>query len=165
MVTQRKNLRHTRTAFALVDVIVAGVMLAVGLGAVIALSGRSIAAAQLGEELATAAMLADEQLNFVLARGADDYAKAFPVEGACEEPFAQFRYQLEFAGGRSVGEPYEVTATITWGEPLRAAASGAPVAEGRSISIKTLIAPRQIGADVDLDPDRRPTESILRGVR
>ena len=161
--------RSSRGAFALIDVIIAGVILAVGLGAVITLSGRSIAAAQLGEQLSTAAMLADEQLNLVLARGPDDYAKAFPVEAVCDEPFSQYRYRLEFGGGRSVGEPYEVSVTITWGEPsggqVTANTPGAPAVSGRSVKVSTLMAPRQIGADVELDPDRQPTETILRGVR
>lgn len=154
-------------AFALVDVVIAGVILAIGLGAILSLSGRSITAAQRGEELATAAMLADEQLNMVLARGPDDYARRFGLEGVCDEPFDDYRYRLEFSGGRSVGEVYDVRVTITWGAggaSLSAASNtGAAASAAQSLTISTLIAPREIGEDVEVDPDRRPAQSILRG--
>jgi hypothetical protein len=149
-----------------VDVVIAGVILAIGLGAILSLSGRSISAAQRGEELATAAMLADEQLNLVLARGPDDYARRFGLEGVCDEPFSDYRYRLEFAGGRSVGEVYDVRVTIVWGSSgggSGGSSSASSANDARSLTISTLIAPREIGEDVEIDPDRRPEQSILRG--
>lgn len=163
------TLTNPRRAFALIDVVVAGVILAVGLGVVISLSGRAVRSAQQGEELATAAMLADEQLNLVLSRGPDDYAKRFAVEGACDDPFSQYRYRLDFAGGRSVSEPYEVSVTVSWGGggavPRNAPPSSTSADDSRVLTIKALMAPHQIGADVDTDPDRRPATTIQRGAR
>ncbi len=167
--SERDSKSHNRPrAFALVDVVIAGMILAIGLGAILSLSGRSITAAQRGEELATAAMLADEQLNMVLARGPDDYARRFGLEGVCDEPFTNYRYRLEFAGGRSVGEVYDVRVTIEWGGGAGGTSSSASAASNsrnasQSLTISTLIAPREIGEDVEVDPDRRPEQSILRG--
>lgn len=157
--------RPLRRGFALIDVVVAGIILAVALGALVSLSGRAVRSAQQSEELATAAMLADEQLQLVLSRGADDYAKQFPVEGACDEPFAAYTYRLEFSGGASAGEPYTVRATIFWGAPVKLATSSGPGGDARSLSIETLIAPRQIGADVEAYPSRRPEQPLQRGAQ
>ncbi len=158
-----------RRGFALVDVIVAVVILGVGLSVMLSLSGRAIASAQQGESLAIAAALADEQLNMVLARGADDYARRFPVESACDEPFEQFSYRLDFSGGRSVGEPFDVRVTIFWGGGSTGGTGGSGVggaastrAQTQSLTIRTLMAPRDLGIEAEIDPDRRPPTSIQR---
>lgn len=138
----------TRRAFALVDVITGAILLGVALAVAIGLISRAISSQQLGEELQIAAMLADEQLNLVLARGPDGYGKQFPLDGACEAPFERFAYALDIAGG-SDSSPYTIAVTITW-------PGGA---EGRSITIETLMASR-LGDDPD--PDRLPVEPIQR---
>lgn len=168
--------RRANPGFALVDVIVAVVILGVGLAVIISLSGRSIASAQQGETLAIAAALADEQLNLVLARGPDDYARRFPVEGACDVPFESYDFRLEFSGGRSVGEPYDVRVTISWGGGSGGGSSGSPAAsssspaavgasasDSKSLTIRTLMAVRDLGIEAETDPDRRPVTPIQRG--
>jgi hypothetical protein len=96
-------------------------------------------------------MLLDEQLNLVMARGPDDYAGRFDAEGVCDEPFQAYRYRLELRGGGG-GEPYTVTATISWQAGGRE----------RSESAQTLIAPR-LGEEPD--PDRRPGQTVEREFR
>ncbi len=137
-----------RRAFALVDAIVAAVLLGVSLAVIIGLSGQSISAQARGRDLRLAAMLADEQLNLVLARGPDDYARRFPTSGPCDPPLDRFRYQLDFVSG-SPAEPYLVRATITWTTSSRP----------ESLSIETLIAPRTGDAP---DPDRTPAQPATR---
>jgi type II secretory pathway pseudopilin PulG len=131
-------------AFALIDVIVGAILMAVALAAIIALTGRALSSQKQGEELQTAAMLADEQLSLVLARGPDDYDRRFSTRGVCDAPFSDFSYDLDFRGG-SGRDPFVVTATIAW--------SGTGGA--RSLAIQTLIAPRE---GDDPDPDRVPPE-------
>ena len=75
----------------LVDLLVAAVLMGVALAVLVGMAGRALSSQSTGERLATAAMLADEQLNLVLARGPDQYASRYEVEGACEAPFESFR--------------------------------------------------------------------------
>lgn len=141
--------RPHRRGFALLDVIVAGLIIGVSLAAIIGLTGRAISSQSQGEDLQTAALLADEQLNLVLARGPDNYGSAFSLQGECDPPFSRFIYQLSIVGGNS-STPYRVTATISW-----SSTSGAM----RSVSLETLIASRE---GEDPDPDRQPSEKPSR---
>jgi Tfp pilus assembly protein PilV len=143
------HLRPSR-GFALIDVITAAILLGVALAVVIGLISRAISSQKLGEDLQVAAMLADEQLNLVLARGPDEYSKQFPTDGACDAPFERFSYALDINGG-SDSSPYTVAVTIRW--------PGGPSRDGRSITIETLMASR-LGDDPD--PDRLPVEPIQR---
>jgi type II secretory pathway pseudopilin PulG len=143
-------MRHARPAFALLDVIVAGLIIGISLAVIIGLTGRALSSQARGEDLQTAAMLADEQLNLVLARGPDGYGRSFPTSGECDPPFDAFTYQLEFAGGAGA-DPFAVTVTISW----YAGGSGAL----QTVSLQTLIAARE---GDDPDPDRKPTETPSR---
>ncbi len=140
--------RRTSAGFALLDAIVASVILGSALATIIGLGQQALSSQRTGEEIAVASMLADEQLNLVLARGPDTYAKSYPVEGACDAPFAAYRFQVSFSGGTG-GSPYRVSCTIFWGEGANA----------RSIKIETLIAART-GADPN--PDRQPEAAVER---
>lgn len=132
----------------LIDVLVAAMLLGIALAAMVSLSSRSLQAQRQGEDLQTAAMLLDEQLNLVLARGPDDYARSYPVTGACDPPFERFRYTLAFVEGES-SAAYVVTATVTW-----------PTQGGtKSASVSTIMAPR-LGDEPD--PERKPADPILR---
>jgi len=137
-----------RRAIALVDVLVASVLLGVALTAIVSLAGRAAGALAQGERLRTAAMLIDEQLNLVLARGPDDYDRRFPTEGPCDPPFHDYSYEIEIDSA-PVGDPYPVAVTISWTDSGR----------GRSETVETLIAPR-LGDDPE--PERRPEEIVTR---
>ncbi len=137
-----------RRAMLLAEVIIAVVLLAASLAVVLAMAGRSLSAQRTGEELQIAAMLLDEQLNLVLARGPDNYAATFPTEGPCDAPYSNYAFALSFSGG-TAGEPYTVTATVSWLH------NGKPMSE----SVQTFIAPR-LGDEPD--PDRRPGAPVER---
>ena len=144
MVARRRQSRGV----VLVDVLVATVLLGISLTVLISMTGRALASQRQGEQLQIAAMLLDQQLNLVLARGPDDYASSFETSGPCEVPFERFQYSLEFSGGES-GDAYRVVATVSW-------ADGGVL---RSASVETMIAPR-LGDDPD--PDRRPEQPAVR---
>jgi hypothetical protein len=135
-------------SFALVDVIVASVLLGVSLAVMLGIVGRATTAQADAQRLATAAMLADEQLNLVLAFGADEYLRRFPAAGSCDEPFNDFSYELSISGGTE-STPFTVSAAIHWVTGARP----------QSLSIQTLIAPRP---GDDADPERRPTTPPVR---
>jgi hypothetical protein len=139
---------RTRAGTALIDIVVATVLLGVVLVVLLRLLGQAASAQTSGEHLQTAAMLLDEQLNLVLARGPDNYASRFAAEGACDSPFESFRYRLTFSGGTG-GDPYAVRASVYWEQ------GGAE----RSASIETMVSPR-VGEDTD--PIRTPAEVIER---
>ncbi|MEX2219387.1 MAG: hypothetical protein WD749_11600, partial [Phycisphaerales bacterium] len=140
--------RGLRRGILLVDAIVGTVLLGVALSVILGLGSRAMTAQIDGEELQTAAMLIDEQLNLVLARGPDNYGSRFDLEGPCDPPFEKYTYALSIEGGQG-GEAYRVTATVSWTGRGRA----------RSESVETMIAPR-LGDEPD--PDRRPKESVDR---
>jgi len=140
--------RSSPRGMLLAEVIIAVVLLAASLAVVLSMAGRSLSAQRTGEELQIAAMLLDEQLNLVLARGPDNYAAAFDTEGPCDAPYSHYSYALTFSGG-TAGEPYSVTATVSWLH------NGKPMSE----SVQTFIAPR-LGDDPD--PDRRPSTPVER---
>lgn len=147
MVTRR---RTTLRGFALIDTIVAAVIMGAALAVIVSLGGQALASQRLGEQIQTASMLADEQLNLVLSRGADNYTSSFPVSGSCDAPFEAFRYQLEITGG-SDSNPFTVKATITW-----EGATGP-----RDVTVETRIAPRPNADTSGLD--RIPVEPVQRG--
>jgi Tfp pilus assembly protein PilV len=137
-----------RRCFVLVDAIVATVLLAASLLTIMAMVSRAMTSQRQGERLEVAAMLLDEQLNLVLARGPDNYARRFPIDGACPAPYQEYSYRLEFSGGTG-GDAYLVTATVSWVENGR----------GASESVQTRIAPRR---GDDPDPERKPEEPVVR---
>jgi len=148
MVSRRGPVRR---GFALVDVIVGAVILGASLAVVVGLAGQAVTAQLKGQDLTTASMLADEQLNLVLARGPDDYQKRFRSEGPCDEPFDDYSYSVKIDGtGQSA--PYEVSATITWSR------AWGP----QSLTIRTLVASRIAGEEFEPDPERRPETPIQR---
>lgn len=149
MVSARATIAPRRRGFLLVDVLVAGILLGVALSVVIGLASRSILTQRRGQDRAIAAMLADEQLNLVLARGPDNYANRYPVEGPCDEPFSTYTYRVEIAGSGSGGDAYRVSATISWPS----------LAGTEQFALRTLIAPRE---GDDPDPDRVPETTVER---
>lgn len=162
MVTPRDDLFRVRRprprGFALVDAIVGAIIVGVALAVIIGLMGQALASQRKGEQIAVAAGLADEMLHLVLARGPDDYAKRFALEGPCDPPFADYRYQLRFTGGGDDGgtsAPFRVMATISW--------SSGP--SPQTLVVETLMASRLGGLDDvggQADPDRRPETGVTR---
>jgi Tfp pilus assembly protein PilV len=133
---------------ALLDALVAAIILGVSLAGIISLGGQAMRSQATGERIAIASMLADEQLNYVLARGPEDYAKRFPVEGSCDEPFGTYQFKLEFSGGGT--GPFQVRATVSW---------DAGGVGQQSVMLETAVAPRP---GLDPDPERRPEEPVER---
>lgn len=146
--TSRRDARIMRPSFVLADAIVATVMLGAALSVIVSLVGRALAAQRVGERLEVVAMLLDEQLQMVVARGPDDYLQRFPGNGKCDAPFADYEYQLAITSNGSA-DAYSVKATITWREGSRTL----------SESVETRIAPRR---GDEPDPDRKPAESVVR---
>jgi Tfp pilus assembly protein PilV len=148
MVDRNITMRAHRRGVMLADVLVSVVLLGVALAVLLGMSGRALIAQKNGEQLQIAAMLLDEQLQLIVARGPDNYAKEFPMEGPCEAPYESFRYELQIEGGTG-GGAYEVVATVSW------------FASGRTQSetVHTRIAPR-LGEEPD--PERTPSETVDR---
>ena len=113
-------------------------LLGVSLAVLIGLAGHAVNSQATGERLSTAAMLADEQLQLVLATGPDGYAQQHPTSGDCDPPFTDYKNALAFTGDGTTGVPYQITCTITW------TYSG----QKQSISVDTLMASRAPGGSI-----------------
>lgn len=144
-----KPSRTTRRGVALVDAIVAVIILGVSLAVILSLTGQAISSQRIGEEMQNAAMLADEQLNLVLTHGPDDYAKTYPMSGDCDEPFTPFHFKLQIDGQGDTA-PYKVRCTITWDSAGRE----------RSIAVDALIASRSLINQID----RQPVDPVERNL-
>ncbi|MGA0418670.1 MAG: type IV pilus modification PilV family protein [Phycisphaerales bacterium] len=131
--------------FALVDAIIAGLLLAIGLAAIISLGSRALSLQQRGEREVVAASLLDEILATVLMEGPADYPKLHSMSGVFDEPFAAFEYEVAIDEG-APGVPFRVVATVRH-------------ESGDSYSCETLIAPK-LGEEPD--PPRQPLEPIDR---
>lgn len=141
--------RPVRRGLALIDVVVGGLMLGVGLSVVLSVASRAIARQTEGEKRMVASWLADELLNMVLAEGPEDYPAVHDTEDAFGAPFEEYSYTVDIESlGRS--EPYRVTATVSW--PGRAV---------NFVEVQTIIAAHQ-GEPIQL---REPYEPVDRDAR
>ena len=142
--------RISRRGMALIDVIIGGIMLSIGLAVVISMAGRSMGMQTNGEKRMVAAWLADQKLNMVLVEGPEAYPDLYDTHGQFDEPFSEFEYALEFKD-RGLRLPYRVTATIRW-------PSGRDMDE---ITVETMIA-RRLGEPFQ---PREPLELLDREAR
>jgi len=142
--------RHRR-GFALVDAILGGVLLSIGLAAVISLASRALKTQTDGEKQVTASWLCDELLSLVVVDGPVNYPRLHDTNGQFEYPFQEFSYDLDIAN-QGNDYPYIVTATVSW-EGGKGAA--------RRVQVQTLVADRKD------DPNelRAPPEPIDRDQR
>jgi hypothetical protein len=148
-VVSRSRFHRRRRGFALIDVIIGGILLAIGLTAVLAIGARSMDMHQRGEREVVAAALLDGLLSQVLADGPKDYPDLQPLSGVFDAPFGDYEFLVEIESGGS-GVPYKVAATVvhrptedTW-------------------LVETLIAGK---SGDEPDPERMPPEPIDREQR
>ena len=134
--------------FALIDGIVAGIILGTGLAVILGLVSSAIAAQARGEAMQNAAMLADERLSMVLAMGPIRYEDEGETTGKFPEPFSRFEYDMTIEQGEP-GDPFLVSVEVRWSDSDR-----------DSIVIETFIAPHQ---GDEPDPEREPERQVERG--
>ena len=137
-----------RRGMALIDVIVGGLILAIGIAASMSLASRSLVAQRDGERVSTAAWLADELLAMVVVEGPVAFPQLHDIAGKFDEPFDQFTYEVEIED-QGDGEPFRVAAVVKWGEG------------GHNIRVETLVALR-LGDPLQL---REPMEPVDRDLR
>ncbi len=143
-----KHRHHNRRAIALLDAIIGGVLLGVGLTVVLSIGGRSLNNLAEGERRLTASWLADETLSMILVEGPDQYPKLYDLDGTFEAPFDGYNYAIDI-DLRESSLPAHVTVLISW------PGARAPV------QIEADIAPRQ---GEEFQP-REPIEPIERQER
>jgi len=135
------------------DAIIGGVILGVGLSALLSVGSRAIRMQGDGEHRIVAAWLADELLATVLLEGPDDYPKLYDTRGAFDEPFGNYQYELEIEGF-GVGVPHRVVARVFW-----------PTMGGYdSVEIEADIFQRVEPQDYE-EPTRTPPERLDRSQR
>ncbi|MCH2142886.1 MAG: hypothetical protein MK077_07820 [Phycisphaerales bacterium] len=144
--------RATRHGVALLDVMLAALMLAIGLAVTMSLASQSLLAEQAGERRLVASWLADETLALVLATGPREYQVSEPTEGTYEVPFDQYQWAVEIRKTNE-WEAWNVKAVVSWQDRRGL----------NSVEVDTLIAPRQ--GDPDDPLDWRPLEELDREAR
>ncbi|MDZ4830263.1 MAG: hypothetical protein SGJ09_08725 [Phycisphaerae bacterium] len=137
-----------RGAFALIEVLIGGILLAIGLTAVLVIASRALDMQRRGERDVIAASLLDEALSNVLSDGPADFVELRPLAGTCDAPFSEFEYEIEVEDG-SPGVPYRIIAHIRH-------------RNGQEWSCETYIAPK-LGDEPN--PIREPEEPIDREAR
>ena len=144
--------RHHRACrgFALMDVIVGGVMLGIGLGITLTLASRAMASQAQGEKQMVAAWLLDELLAMVLVEGPVEYPHLHPPHGRFDSPFDGFEFDV-LLKDLGVGQPFRVTATVSWPRGR----------EERQVQAQTYIAPRFVDPENPIE-QRAPLEPIDR---
>jgi hypothetical protein len=140
--------RGSRHGFALVDVIIGGVLLSVGLAAIISLATRSLRSQTDGEKTLIASWLCDELLSMVVVAGPVNYPRLHDNSGDFEYPFHDFFYDVELIN-QGDGYPYVVTARVSWDGGRR------------SVQVQSLVAER----NEDPDELRMPPEPVDRDDR
>ena len=103
-----------RPGVALVEVIVAGLILAAGLGAIFSLTGASMGTQTEGANRIVASWLADSLLGMVMTEGPARYARRNPDEGVFDAPFDAYDYEIRILD-QGERDPFQVTATVRWG--------------------------------------------------
>lgn len=146
MVTHRS--RRLARGWALLDVIIGGVILGIGLAAVISIAERSLAMQQRSERELVAAELLDGLLSEVLSVGIADWELTRASSGTFDAPFEEWEWELDI-DKQGLGDPYRVLAT-------------ARDRRGSEFRVETLMAPRPENTQ---DPERAPTEPIDRQAR
>jgi hypothetical protein len=150
---RRRALHHRsprRRGIALMDVIVGGVMLGIGLAVVLSVTTRSLARQTEGEKRLTAGWLADELLTLVLVERPDRFPMLYDTASTFEPPFEEFAYLVEIEDlGR--GLPYRVAAVVSWSDRQR-----------DLVRVETLLA-RRLGEQEE--EIREPLEPVDREAR
>ena len=131
---------------ALLDVVLGGVVLAIGMTVVLSLTSRSIAWQSDGEHRLVASWLADELLSMVVIEGPREYSRIYETQGKFDPPYDKYEFELDIQE-LSITEPYLVTAKVMWDAGR----------DKQSIEAQTYIAER---AGEELD--RMPVEPIDR---
>ena len=104
-----------RRGIALMDAIIGGVILGIGLSVVLSITTRSMATHTDGEKRIVASWLADELLGMVLVEGPDNYPLMYDTAGRFDTPFEQYTFEVDIEDlGRGV--PYRVSAYVRWND-------------------------------------------------
>ena len=105
--------RHARRGIALMDVILGGVMMGVGLTVIVSLASRSMAVQAQSQRQLTAAWLVDEMLAMVLVEGPIDYPKLYSTTGRFDFPFEDYEFEVVI-DDIGLRQPFRVTAFVRW---------------------------------------------------
>ena len=105
--------RRTRRGVALMDALIGGIILGVGVAVVLSTSSHAISRQNDAEQQITASWLADELLTMLLVEGPDEYKRRFDLAGRCEAPFERFEFDIDLDNPPR-GYPFNVVVTVSW---------------------------------------------------
>lgn len=145
MSARRTRRPAARRGWALVDVVLGGVILGIGLAAVISIAERALAMQQRSERELVAAQLLDGLLGEVLATGVVEWQLTRSSDGTFDAPFDAWQWELDIRK-QGLGDPYQVAAV-------------ARDERGLEYRVHTLMAPRPDNTE---EPARSPETPLDR---
>ena len=110
--------RRNKTAFTLVETIVASVILSGAVLTVAAISTRSLISARLNRHYEIAASLIDKQLSLIDYAGIDEFIEMGQLEGEFSDLEPGYHWQVSTVY-QDIDSLYLVTITVTWMERNR----------------------------------------------
>lgn len=110
--------RGARSGFTLLEVMVALAIVSVALVSLLALGNRSIATHARLQRLTQATLLAQQKMAVTEVDAQLGRLERSRQEGVFPEPYAGYRWRLEFAG-TPLASVQMVTVTVIWGEETR----------------------------------------------
>lgn len=140
-----------RRGVALMDAMIGGILLAIGLAVVLSIGSRALNNHQEGEHRLQAAWLADELCSMILVEGPEQYPQLYDLSGEFDPPFEQYFYDIDI-DNREAALPAHVVVVVSW--------PGART----PVEIDTYIAKRQ-SYEGEVAPPREPVDVIERQQR
>ena len=146
----RRGNAYRRRGLALIDAILGGLLIAIGIGTIMSLTARSVREQARGEKRVVASWLADELLSMVIVEGPVEYTRVQDASGIYSPPFDDFEFEVQIEEtGRNA--PYRVTAYVRWGSR-----------DDQYVALETLVAERR---GEEPNEEREPEEELDRESR
>jgi uncharacterized membrane protein YgcG len=98
----------------MVDVLIGGVMLSVGLAIILTITGRAVKSQTEGEYMVSAAWLIDERLGLIEMEGPDNYPQLHDMSGSFGAPYEDFSFDVAIDEEEGIGDSYRVAVTVFW---------------------------------------------------
>ena len=115
----KKNLKHRRRGFALLEALVASLILGSAVVTLVAVSSRSLYRSKMNRDYDLAWQLVDRQLTLVEAMGIDSFLLEGERQGVTDRFGPEFFWSVDVSSV-PLGNLYRVSITVRWQQQNRA---------------------------------------------
>lgn len=114
----RTSPKRQAAGFTLLEVMIALAIIGTALIACLTLANRCVSSHEQVQRITTATMLAQYKMSELEAKSRSGELETSKQLGIWDEPYAQYRWQVEFSD-TPVNGVQQVTVSIIWGDPAR----------------------------------------------